>query len=74
VVACEPIWQNVQAYRTVASNPCPHIDIEPLLVSTQYFFSFNSQIKRFRKHGDMDSFSCFGSGSGTGSTQPREDN
>jgi hypothetical protein len=45
VVACKPMWQNMRAYQTVTNNPCPHINAEPLLVSTQYSFSYNSQIK-----------------------------
>jgi hypothetical protein len=41
------MWQNVQAYRTVTNNPCPHIDAELLLVCTQDSFGYNEQIKRF---------------------------
>jgi hypothetical protein len=28
VDACEPMWQNMRAYQTFTSNPCPHINAE----------------------------------------------
>jgi hypothetical protein len=31
VVACKPMWQNMQAYQTIANNPCTHINAEMLL-------------------------------------------
>jgi hypothetical protein len=54
------MWQNMRAYQTITNNPCPHINAQLLLVSTQYSFSYNSQMKRFRTHVDMDIVSCFG--------------
>jgi hypothetical protein len=51
------MWQNMRAYRTVANNPCPHINAELLLM---YSSCYNSQIKCYRTHADMDVFSCFG--------------
>jgi hypothetical protein len=27
------MWQNMQAYQTVTNNPCPHINVELLLLS-----------------------------------------
>jgi hypothetical protein len=33
VVAYKPMLQNMQVFQTVASNPCPHINAELLLVS-----------------------------------------
>jgi hypothetical protein len=36
VVACTPMWQNTRAYQTITNNPCPQINAELLLVSTQY--------------------------------------
>lgn len=29
--ACKPMWQNMQAYKTIANNPCTHINAEMLL-------------------------------------------
>jgi hypothetical protein len=54
VVACKPMWQNLRAYQPVTNNPCPHINAELLLVSTQYSFSHNSQINCFRTRVHMD--------------------
>jgi hypothetical protein len=53
------MWQNIRAYQTVTNDPRPHINAELLPVSTQYSFSYNSQIKCFRRHVDMGIFSCF---------------
>jgi hypothetical protein len=51
------MWQNMWAYQTIT---CAHINAELLLVSTQYSFSYNSQIKCFWTHVDTDIFSYFG--------------
>jgi hypothetical protein len=53
------MWQNLRAYQILANNPCPHINAEPLLVSTQYSFRRNSQTKCFQTLVDMDDFSSF---------------
>jgi hypothetical protein len=34
MVACMLTWQNKWVYKTITSNPCPHINAELLLVST----------------------------------------
>jgi hypothetical protein len=60
VVACKPMWQNMRAYQTVTNNPCPHNNAELLLLSTQYSYSNNSQIKCFWTRVDMDICCCFG--------------
>jgi hypothetical protein len=62
MVACKPVWQNMQAYQTMTNNPRPHINAEPMLVCTQYSFSCNSQIECLLTHVDMDTCTCFGSG------------
>jgi hypothetical protein len=54
------MWQNMWACQTVTSNPCPHINAELLLVSMQYSFNHNSQIKCSQMHDDMDILSGFG--------------
>jgi hypothetical protein len=59
VVACNPMWQNMRAYRTITNNPWPHINAEPLVVSTQYSFSYNSQTECFWTHIDIDIFFLF---------------
>jgi hypothetical protein len=41
VIACKTEWQNMWAYQTITNNPCPHINAELLLVSTQYYFGYN---------------------------------
>jgi hypothetical protein len=35
VVACKPMWQIMRAYQTITGYPCPHINAELLLVSSQ---------------------------------------
>jgi hypothetical protein len=37
VVACQPMWQNMQAYQAITNNPCPHLNAELLLVSRMYY-------------------------------------
>jgi hypothetical protein len=32
MVARKTMWQNLWAYQIIASNPCPHINTEKLLV------------------------------------------
>jgi hypothetical protein len=54
VVAYKPMWPNMWASRTVTNNPCPHINAELLLVSIQYYLTYNSQIICFWTHVDMD--------------------
>jgi hypothetical protein len=54
------MWRNMETYQTVTNSPWPHINAELLLVSTQYSFSCNSQIKCFWTHVDMDFFPCSG--------------
>jgi hypothetical protein len=54
VVACKQMWQIMRAYQTICNNPCPHINAELLLVSTQYSVSYNSHIKCFRTHVYMN--------------------
>jgi hypothetical protein len=44
----------------LSNNPCPHTNAEPLLVSTQYSCSCNSQIKCFWTRVDMEICSYFG--------------
>jgi hypothetical protein len=39
----------------ITSKPSPHINAE-LLLSREHSFSYNSQIKCFRTHVDMDMF------------------
>jgi hypothetical protein len=56
VCQCGKMW----VYQTITTNPCRHINAELLLMSTQYSFSYNSQIKCFWTHVNIDIFSCFG--------------
>jgi hypothetical protein len=56
MVACKPMRKNMWAYQTVTNNPWPHINAELLLLSTQYSLSYNSQIKCFQLHVDMNFF------------------
>jgi hypothetical protein len=48
------------AYQTITNDPWPRINSELLLVSAQYSFSYNSQIKCFRTHVYIDTFSYVG--------------
>jgi hypothetical protein len=47
-------------YQRITNSSCPHISAGLLLVSVQYFFSYDLQIKSFQTHVDMDIFSSFG--------------
>jgi hypothetical protein len=56
------MWRNMRASQAITNNSYPQINAEPLLVSAQYSFSYNSQIKCFPAHFDMDFIFCFVSG------------
>jgi hypothetical protein len=48
------MWQDMRAYQTITSSPCPHINADLLLVSTQYSVSYNLQVKCLQTHVDME--------------------
>jgi hypothetical protein len=53
---CESMWQNMRAYQAIRNKPYPYIDAEVLLLSAQYSFIHNLQIKYFRTHVDLNIF------------------